>query len=52
MEIKEKWLYGTKYYEVYTNGNFYHIKEESIKLYLGIDEVTTEDIGKYIRKYF
>ena len=52
MEIEERWIGGTKYYIVYTNGEFYNIKEESIKLYLEIDEVTEEDIEKYIEKYF
>lgn len=51
-EIKKVNLFNKVYYNVYGNGRFYQIEEEMIKLFLKVEEVTEEDIIKYIEKYY
>lgn len=50
--IKKVNLFNETYYNVYGNGRFYQIKEKDIKLNLGIEKVTEEDVIKYIEKYY
>lgn len=48
MEIIEK----ETSFDIYYNDEWVNITKENIKLFLGIENITNEDVEKYVRKYY